>query len=162
MTEQIFPTEEHRATLLGALKLLGVQTVNVSFSGGGDSGSIDDITARDAAMNPVNLTTHELTWVATSSHYSSSGWVTNSSDVIEPIRDIVERVAYAALEKSGLDWYNNDGGQGEFTIDLSVSPPEITLNVGVNYTQTDEHVFNFSGIKDGIEGDEACTPTTTA
>ena len=74
---------------------------------------------------------------------------------------VIENVAYAAIESTGLDWYNNDGGQGTFEIDLTASPPTIHLGIGINYTETEDHSFNFSGSEEN-EGDEACIPTTTA
>lgn len=162
MTEQIFPSEDHRATLLGTLKLLSAASVVVEFSGSGDSGSIQSVAVLDYNGAEVDLTGHKLDWVTTSSTYKDGKWVETSTPEVKELGAVIEQVAYAAIESTGLDWYNNEGGQGEFTIDFATSPPTIDLEIGINYTRTEDHSFNFSGPEDETEGDEACTPTTTA
>lgn len=162
MTEQIFPSEEHRAALLGTLKLLNVDRVNIEFSGSGDSGSIQSVEVRDGYGNKINLSGHKLDWVTTSSTYKDGKWVETSTPETKELSAILKQVAYAAIETTGLDWYNDDGGQGEFSIDLTTSPPTIDLEIGINYTRTEDYSFSFSGTEDETEGDEACTPTTTA
>lgn len=161
MTEQIFPTEEHRATLLGTLKLLSAARVVVEFSGSGDSGSIQGVAVLDHNGAGVDLTGHKLDWVTTRSTYKDGKWVETSTPGVEELGTVIEQVAYAAIESTNLDWYNNEGGQGEFTIDLTTSPPTIDLEIGINYTRTEDYSFSFSGTEDETEGDEACTPTTT-
>jgi 3-methyladenine DNA glycosylase Tag len=68
------------------------------------------------------------------------------SEVRVPEKDItmvLEQVCYEALSQTGLDWYNNDGGQGTFTVKFDNSgEPVIELEVGVNYTETDTHLFD--------------------
>jgi len=50
----------------------------------------------------------------------------------------------SALERTGLDWYNNDGGQGTFRIDLDAgNEPIVSLDVGINYIETNDHSFAF-------------------
>lgn len=162
MAEQIFPIEEHRVTLLGTLKLLNVAHVVIEFSGSGDSGSIQSVEVRDGYGNKISLAGRKLDWVTTTSVYKDGKWVETSMPETKELGDILEQVAYAAIETTGLDWYNNEGGQGEFTIDLRTSPPTIDLEIGINYTRTEDYSFSFSGTEDETEGDEACTPTTTA
>lgn len=162
MTEQIFPTEEHRATLLGTLKLLSTARVIVEFSGSGDCGSIERVAVLDHNGAEVDLTRHELDWITTRSTYKDNKWVETSTPEVKGLGAIIEQVAYAAIESTNLDWYNNEGGQGEFTIDFATSPPTINLEIGINYARTEDYSFNFSGTEDETEGDEACTPTTTA
>ena len=162
MTEQIFPTEEHRVALLGTLKLLNVARVVIEFSGSGDSGSIQSVEVRDGYGNKIDLSDHKLDWVTTRSTYKDGKWVETSTPEVKELGTVIEQVAYAAIESTGLDWYNNEGGQGEFTIDLTTSPPTIDLEIGINYARTEDYSFSFSGTEDETEGDEACTPTTTA
>ena len=57
------------------------------------------------------------------------------------LRDIIEHITYAALEHTQLDWYNNDGGQGDLTIDLSNTPPTIVLSLGINHVETEDYTF---------------------
>ena len=161
MPDQIFPSEEHRTTLLGTLKLLGVQHITVEFSGSGDSGSIDQVNLNDANGNNIDVSGHKIDWMTSYQTYKDGKWETKSELSNMPLNLVLESVTYAAIETTGLDWYNNDGGQGTFEIDLTVSPPRIDLDIGINYTETNRYNVNFSGHEEN-EGDETCTPTTTA
>lgn len=95
-----------RSKLAIEMQAAGVNHVKISFAGGGDSGSIDevDITMADGFTKP--------------------------QDLEERLRDF----AYGWLEGTGIDWYNNDGGQGEMEFDLTSVPPAFSANVDVNET----------------------------
>lgn len=141
-----FPSPEHKIILLTQLRTLGVKTVEVTFSGGGDSGSIDDVNAYDNDNADVNLTPHYLDWPEESSRNDpdTNAWITDVKVVTKSLDDILKDVTNSALEESGLDWYNNDGGQGSLLIDFNKSPPEISLDVGINYTTTEDHTINLN------------------
>lgn len=141
-----FPSPEHKIILLTQLRTLGVKSVEVTFSGGGDSGSIDDVNAYDNDMKDVNLTAHHLDWPEESSRNDpdTNAWITDVKVVTKSLDDILKDVTNSALEESGLDWYNNDGGQGSLLIDFNKSPPEISLDVGINYTTTEDHTINLN------------------
>ena len=126
--------QESNALCYNLVKSAGVSSVMVSFSGSGDSGSIysvDCLAADHSQVDMVSATA--LMWPNERSTFNeaSSKWEVAVADLPLSIPEILESVTYDALEQSGVDWYNNDGGQGEFTIDLSVDPPGITLGVGV-------------------------------
>ena len=144
---KVFPNKEQKKLLLTLLKVLGGHKVEVSFSGGGDSGSIDGVFLMDANGNQINLDGATMEWHETKSTLNdeTKRWSTQTTPVPDmPLADILTQITDNALEESGLDWYNNDGGQGEFTIDLSTDPPTINLSVGVHYTQTDYHDFDYT------------------
>lgn len=148
MSDDIFPSVQHRQVLLATLKTLGVTRVEVDFSGGGDSGSIDGIhlTANGAE---VDSSIH-IVWPKESSQFSedAGGWVRMVQEHSMPVKDVIETLTYKCLDYAGLDWYNNEGGSGSFYIDLTKSPPEIQLDVSINITSTEDHSFNFSGTGD--------------
>ena len=141
-----FPSPEHKIILLTQLRTLGVKSVEVTFSGGGDSGSIDDVNAYDNDNADVNLTAHHLDWPEESSIHdpNTNTWITEVKVVTIPLDEVLKRVTNDALAESGLDWYNNDGGQGSLLIDFNKSPPEISLDVGINYTTTEDHTINLN------------------
>lgn len=98
--------EELRNQLLAA----GAIRAHAAFSGGGDSGSIDDFWIEFPAGHTV------------------------SDETKDKLKKTFEKFVYKWLESTGVDWYNNDGGQGEVTIDLSSFPVSIEANVDVNET----------------------------
>jgi hypothetical protein len=141
-----FPSPEHKIILLTQLRTLKVKTVEVTFAGGGDSGSIDDVNAYDNNNADVNLTVHHLDWPEESCRHDpdTNSWITEVKVVTIPLDEVLKRVTNDALSASGLDWYNNDGGQGSLTIDFNKSPPEISLDVGINYTTTEDHTIDLN------------------
>ena len=138
----LFPSKEKKAELLTRLKMLGVTHVQVDFSGGGDSGEIDNAYAKDAQQKDVDVSKELMVWPTTESYEEDGKWHQRLVDkemlVIDILRDMTEKW----LEDTGHDWYNNDGGQGDMTIDFTESPPEFNLNVGVNYTRTDDYGYS--------------------
>jgi len=138
----LFPSKEKKAELLTRLKMLGVTHVQVDFSGGGDSGEIDNAYAKDAQSKDVDVSKELMVWPTTESYEEDGKWHQRLVDkevlVIDILRDMTEQW----LEDTGHDWYNNDGGQGDMTIDFTKSPPEFNLNVGVNYTRTDDYGYS--------------------
>lgn len=156
----IFPSEAHRDELLMRLKLLNVALITVSFSGGGDSGEINDVEVTSADGSRIGLENQPtMSWmVLTSSHNPiTRTWDKSLVQKDFALPELLKLIAEDALEESGLDWYNNDGGQGELTIDFRESPPKIELQVGINYTQTNDYKFVFSGMElvaDSVEEDD--------
>ena len=57
------------------------------------------------------------------------------------------------LELSGIDWYNDDGGQGELFIDMAGE--KITLYVDVNYTECSREHDSETDFFELIEGELA-------
>lgn len=140
----LFPSKFHRDLVLTQLRTLGVSHVEVSFSGGGDSGSIDSAYCVDAAGKRIELPETKFDWPRERTVFADSGWKRDTYTEKMPLGEILKALTNDALEAQGLDWYNNDGGQGSLTIDFTQSPPDINLEVGINVTQTEDHEFNFS------------------
>ena len=63
----------------------------------------------------------------------------NGSD--EKISPLLENMLYQWLEETGIDWYNNEGGQGSFLFDPKNS--EIILEIEVNYEEAVDVPLNF-------------------
>lgn len=143
----IFPSERHRAVLLTTLKTYGVTKITVEFSGGGDSGAIDGVTFRTAGGHIKAEDLPPIVWPRKSSGFDteSGEWQRITKDETMPLKDVVEAVTYEALEHTDQDWYNNNGGQGEFEIDLTTTPPTILIDLHINVTMTEDYTFDFSG-----------------
>lgn len=142
----IFPTPEDKVNVLARLRLLGVHSVDVAFSGGGDSGTVEGVYAVDAQGNRLDLSNEMIDgWEV------EEKWDTKTGKRTKEIKrskrsldDQLITMTYDALEQTQLDWYNNDGGQGELHIYFAESPPLIELEIGINYTETAQHEFQFN------------------
>jgi hypothetical protein len=143
----LFPSKFHRDLVLTQLRMLGVSHVEVSFSGSGDSGSIDSAYCVDANGKRIELPDTKFDWPQGRSTFDPDhprGWKYETYTEKMGLGEILKALTNDALEAQGLDWYNNDGGQGNLCIDFTQSPPNIELNVGINITTTEDHEFNFS------------------
>lgn len=153
----IFPSKQAKQDLLTLLKILGGHLVEVSFSGGGDSGSIDGVHLTDREGNAIDLKGATLPWFEETSEFDhkTNKWVKEVKPVeAMPLDEILIKITEDALEIERLDWYNNEGGQGRLSIDLSQTPPTINLNVGINRMETDDHDFDYTTFDDEEEESE--------
>lgn len=140
----VFPSKEKKTLLMNMLKVLGGHKAVVEFQGGGDSGEIHNAVLYDQNNKEIDCTGITFDWHSQSDVFKDGVWEEHSKFGPVPVLDILREVTEQMLENEGLDWYNNDGGQGELQIDLTQSPPAIVLNVGINYTQTDYHEFDYT------------------
>lgn len=110
--------EEINLNLVAAmmqLQDLGVCTIQVNYSGSGDSGGIDDISFLNKDDKGVSV---------------------NSE-----IKDFIDELVYNKLLNSIEDWYNNDGGFGMITINV----PSCEYTIENNIRITDYEVYNHEG-----------------
>lgn len=153
-----FPNKDRKDLFLTLLKVMGGQRVSVSFSGGGDSGSIDSAELLDSDGKAIDLSNTMFEWETESSYHDPivNDWRVKREVSEMPIGDILVKITEDCLEQSDLDWYNNEGGQGSLEIDLMTNPATINLNVEINYTHTESHNFDFT------DGEDEGEPTQYA
>ena len=123
-------TENEMTGLLLKLADLGVTGIKIFYSGGGDSGDIDDIvytTSKEAAFNNImNLP----------SHGEDVFYLQNLND------ELANKIKYFANEKilnELEDWWNNDGGYGVMIIKIPSGEYEISNTIYVTDTEEFEH-----------------------
>jgi hypothetical protein len=136
--KQIFANEQEKTTLLTQLNLLGAKRVVVTFQGGGDDGQIDEVYMIDNNEAYIDIPDDMIAW--TTLTYGNQQSEQKQTKLVDALEDLCSR----ALDNTGLDWYNNDGGQGNLVIDLKESPPNIKLNVGINHTTTDDYEYDLN------------------
>ena len=90
--------------VLANLKLSGITTIIIEFSGGGDSGSIDDII------------------------YYKDDTIVRISD--SNTREVIESIADSLLEEAP-DYINNEGGHGNIELNLLDNTYKTTVNIRV-------------------------------
>lgn len=85
--------------IVAKLKAAGVAKATAHYDGSCDSGSVDDVYFYDSADNEIN------------------------KGMVGPVKDelikAMDNLACDYLEHRCIDWYNNDGGFGDFTIDVN-------------------------------------------
>lgn len=141
----LFPTQELRDTFMSKVRLLGITEILVEFSGSGDSGNVEDPRFYDAhdADITAQVATKDLEWPETVGNLVDGEWKTSEVLLLRSLTNIVAEMADYALEQSGLDWYNNDGGQGDMRFTFTPAGMDVLLSVSVNTTTTEDSSYEY-------------------
>lgn len=102
-----------------ALDSVNIDRVDVTFYGGGDSGGIELVTAR-SGDEFVNTRLSDLVWGPLNIHVLS----------------VIEDLAYADVDASDVDWYNNDGGKCEWALYKKDDAWRVSLDVYQYHTES--------------------------
>lgn len=114
--------------LLVNLKDKGVTKIEITFSGSGDSGDIDEL-----------------------EFYTGTDYISNYSREDKPhMKDYISDEQYNKLRDAcyelidecieGADWYNNDGGYGRIDINLE------SMTADVEYSQRTTHDYSWEDV----------------
>ncbi len=139
-----FPSKDNKTVLFTLLRMIGGAKVVVQFQGGGDCGEIADADLYDKEGNRRELSDTKILWTIEKDKFVNNEWITEAVEEFMPVKEVLRHVTETMLENEGLDWYNNDGGQGELVIDLTEEPPSVVLKVGLNYMHTDDHEYDYT------------------
>lgn len=123
----------NKEAVFAALSAGAITTVNVHFNGAGDSGQIDEITARaeDTEVAVPNVQVELL-------HASWDGKTTSRQ---MQLQEAIEELCFDYLSQEHGGWENSDGGQGEFT--FRVQDASIDLEFEQFYTDSTSHSHTF-------------------
>jgi hypothetical protein len=110
-----------KAGLFDLLEAQGIILVTVGFDGCGDSGQIEGISAFDE-HGAVAVPDEGLSLTA-----RDSGPAAAASNG-EPVKDVIETLAYDLLESEHGGWEINEGAFGEFRFDVA----DRTITLGCN------------------------------
>lgn len=162
---------------LAILEAAGIDRVEVRFSGGGDSGQIDDVryfcgekdvlseyvaTRKSAYVDgkweyvdvpaPKALDTVCVTVVSHMYDTEKNKYVEVSREEKQSPDAVIEAHVYAELDACGVDWYNNEGGQGTYTFTLKDGKWTYEFTVEVNYLEIlTEHMAEGNVDEEGEE-----------
>jgi len=125
------------------LKLLNISEVRLEFQGGGDEGHVNDIWGISPAEELKDIPKDVIAW--TLQAYGADESVQSQVTIKDALEDIGLRV----LDETGMDWYNDAGGQGIISLDLSGEKLVVKVNLDINITSTEEHEFEYSEEEDG-------------
>ena len=109
-----------------------VAAIICEFAGSGDSGQIEEVSA-----------------VESYDREDGSIGASVEAALIEVDREAAREIALVALEKQGVDWYNNDGGQGEVAI---MRDGQIHCRTEQNYVEHTTYNAEFLLGKEAVEG----------
>ncbi len=121
---------ENLRRILPILREGGINTVTVSFNGGGDSGAVEDI-AYEPNQDVKDMPIEHL---STDSYFDEGQWRRSVTPQQSTINEVIDALTYDYLEETGIDWCNDDGGFGELIID--VQQGTVSLEVNVRYTES--------------------------
>lgn len=132
LCESIRP--ENKTAVFDALAQAGITSVEVTFDGYGDSGQIEDVSAKigdkDAPLPAVSVEVARADW--------------GSPDIMRvthPMPQAIEQLAYDFLRETHEGWENNAGAYGDFYFDVTART--ITLNYNERFEDSEytQHVF---------------------
>lgn len=100
--------------LLAELKALGIVLLTIEYSGGGDSGAIDEICAYTANGSEIK----DVDELHTAEHNEIAVHVAQTllNEPIHKFSQQLETFAYEFLLEDLSDWCNNDGGSGKVMV----------------------------------------------
>ena len=123
-------TENEMTDLLLKLADLGVTGIKIFYSGGGDSGDIDDVvytTTKEASFdNIMNLTSYGEDLL-------------NLQTLDDELSDKIKDFANEKILNDIEDWWNNDGGYGTMLIKIPSGKYEINNMIYITDTEEFEH-----------------------
>lgn len=133
--------EQNLARIIPVLQELNILSVSVDFAGSGDSGHIHTVSFYPHTdKNPL------ITFTTKNRDFIDGVWVWTETDAQVPLQDALKEVVYDYLDVTGVDWYNGDGGQGAFNIDLGRGLIDFEINT--NYTETTTQYANEWAVQD--------------
>jgi len=132
---------------LPVLRRTGVVRVRLHFDGSGDSGMLEDPKFLDADDQEVSV--EGLTC-----RVRRPGGEWGMQETIAPLNDVICEAAENYLDSTDVNWYDNDGGYGEFAIDVATG--QFTCEVNVRYTESScEHFEELALDPDNHDGTTA-------
>ena len=119
---------------------LGILSVNVEFSGAGDSGEIESI---------------DLNYMAFSNESKAEDFQKNHDEVAvvpeeveERLTELVGNLSDSILEGSEVpDWYNNEGGHGTLVWNPATKTIEVEVNERVIGYETTHLTYDANGVE---------------
>lgn len=161
-----FDTDLLVDSIIPLLDQLNCVEVRVCFAGGGDSGEIHSVYFNDKdgkGVYPWNET-GEWKWSEAEGRHvkvepevpaepeptltipSNRRMVLGGKlfevgdDLILPLTQVIEEYAYSEVSSTDVDWYNNEGGNGEWVLskaDDGSWSRSLVIDINVTYTQTE-------------------------
>ena len=129
--ETVFATtDDYKRYLATVLMGLGATHASVPYDGQGDSGAFDEVIVYDGVGGTINIRDVKVRTPHEDDH---------------TLKDALTSMANDCLDSNNIDWYNNDGGFGEYLIDLRTVPFTFTLKHNHRITSVEYESYNDFG-----------------
>ena len=140
--KQFFDSKVEAVALTSQLKMLGVATAVIVFAGQGDSGEVEEVYLDNPNGEIIEMPTDMVAW--TKQVYGEQ----KSETKQVKLRDALEDIGYRVLDETGMDWYNNDGGQGQVYLKVDGEVFTVRVDMEINYTSHENHEFEYDPNED--------------
>jgi hypothetical protein len=132
-------TENDMTGLLLQLADRGVTGIRVHYSGGGDSGAIEDINYTTQTLDEYEEVAFEyISQLSTYGHEASPNLKDLDSGIYSDIEDFAQDRILSDIE----DWWNNDGGYGVLCILVPSGKYKIENTIYITNTEEYTHAGN--------------------
>lgn len=101
---------EELSAIIDECDKLGIERIEVEFSGSGDDGQINEVAFLKVGYDKIDVYNDRLIKV--------------SADLLDQVHELV----YAALEKQPTNWCDNEGGQGHWHLDLTAGEIDFVVD----------------------------------
>lgn len=138
--------EKEMTGLLIKLADLGVTGIKITYSGGGDSGAIDDVVYTTEKISNDKDNFDQIADIKT--------WGENVlyvKDLDSDLCNTIESFAEEKILNDVEDWWNDDGGYGVMLIKVPSGEYKIENNVYITNTETYNHDGNLLEITSNYE-----------
>lgn len=154
-TVRLFPSMEEERKFAATLASKGITRVELFFSGGGDDGSVEDISYflagqerphRDSRYRyPVQPDELGKGLVPCPEFIRRNCDSKFTAEGMAPLSSVVEALFDTAHPLTGQDWYNNEGGSGSFTITVNADGGlDIYCDMSIYYQSSDEFRYSMA------------------
>ncbi len=126
--------DRNKALLLAALRTAGATRATVGYSGGGDEGFANEVTAFNADGALIDLL-GTVSVFAERSRFVDGQWQTSVVQKEYPLDDALSDFAMEAVDDHHRGWENGDGAAGEVVFDCVAGSVRIEHNS--YYTESD-------------------------
>ena len=134
------------SAIADAIKRLGIEKIEVTFDGCGDSGQIEEVTCITKDGGDVDLKAIKVGKVkyVRGYQYNPDGTTTPVTEIRESnFEEVIEEICYDMLEKSHDGWEINEGSYGTFTFDFATGKVHLEYNERVQSVETSNFEFDF-------------------
>lgn len=126
--------------IAGRLIADSIDKVVVWFSGSGDSGQIDSVVFYSSERR-VRAPVAEIVVPTNTTSFVNGEWKKVTEDASLSIEDAICELVNEMLDETDVDWYNNNGGQGEWI--WQVMDNKLMFYVDVNIMeQVNEYTYS--------------------
>jgi hypothetical protein len=126
--------EKNKDTIVAILRSLKAKSVEVSYSGCGDSGQIEDVQVLDEHNQPIDIDGRCVAITRTSSMWNGTAFEPRTVTEDTPLKHALSELTYDSLEERHPGWEDGDGANGTLRIDLASGA--FTLEHGTHYMET--------------------------